>query len=85
MLLDYEDADDRYKLPWHCKCVAHLLNLLARKNAEKALETPAFKQVSDSALTKLQSLFNKQSRSDQHSEKVKELLGTLTKNYNFLS
>jgi hypothetical protein len=52
------------------------LNLLARKDAEKALETPALKLASDSALTKLQSLFNKQSRSDQQSEKVKELLGT---------
>ena len=37
-------------MPWHCKFVAHLLNLPGRKETEKTLETPAFKQVSDSKL-----------------------------------
>jgi hypothetical protein len=32
--LSFEEEDDRYRLPWHCKCSAHLLNLLARKDSE---------------------------------------------------
>ena len=73
--MSFDEEDDRYKLPSHCKCSAHLLNLLARKDSEMALKDKKFKEASDSALGKLQALFNKQSRSPLNSDKIKELLG----------
>jgi len=37
---DFENSDSLYKLPTHQKCSAHLRNLIATKDSEKALSDP---------------------------------------------
>ena len=75
--MSFDEEDDRYKLPTHCKFSAHLSNLLARKDSEMALKDKKFKDASDSVLGKLQTLFNKQIRSPLNSDKIKKLLGIM--------
>lgn len=75
--MSFDEEDDRYKLPTHCKFSAHLSNLLARKDSEMALKDKKFKEASDSSLEKLQALFNKQSQSPLNSDKIKELLSIM--------
>ena len=41
-LMSFDEEDDRYKLPTHCKFSAHLSNLLARKDSEMALKDKKF-------------------------------------------
>lgn len=77
ILHDKDVEEDRFELPPHSRCAAHLLNLLSRKDVDMALEDSTFKAQAQSSVKKLQSLFNKQSRSPLNSEKIKELLGKL--------
>jgi hypothetical protein len=60
-----------YSLPPHRKCACHLLNLIASVDCETALKRDAYSSLNRSTFAKLQTLFNKQSRSTLASEKTK--------------
>ena len=67
------DADERAVnlLPAHARCAAHTFNLIATKDAEKALEDSRFRTVSRRALGKAQALWNAQNRSTNHADVIK--------------
>jgi hypothetical protein len=64
-----------YKLPPHRKCSCHLLNLVASKDTEK-IEGQC-KQISTQTFAKLTALWNKQNRSVNVAELIRESLGML--------
>ena len=73
-LLDLAEAE--YSLPPHQRCACHTLNLVATKDIEDALtQSPQFKKISRSTIAKCQALWNKQQRSTQASDIIKEKLG----------
>lgn len=72
-----ETEKDDYHLPAHQRCACHSLHLLATKDAEAAVEDCSFKKISRAAFTKCQSLWNKQSRSTQASDTIKDKLGCI--------
>ncbi|KAL6417726.1 hypothetical protein ACFW04_014340 [Cataglyphis niger] len=61
-------------LPAHHKCVSHLLNLIAVKDSEKALENDIlYKKQYRAVFAKLMKLWNKQNQSTQVADKIKEI------------
>lgn len=73
-----EDLEQEiYKLPPHRKCANHLLNLVATTDAKVAQKTQGMSKHFRSTFTKLQALFNKQSRTCLVAEEVQKLFGRL--------
>ncbi|XDV31582.1 hypothetical protein PO909_002569 [Leuciscus waleckii] len=71
----YKTEED-YSLPLHQRCACHTLNLVATRDIEGALtQSEAFKKVSRSTIGKCQGLWNKQHRSTQASDIIKDKLG----------
>ena len=58
-------------LPAHMRCAAHTFNLIATKDAERALDDARFKTVSRRAMGKAQALWNAQNRSTNHADIIK--------------
>jgi hypothetical protein len=72
---EHASEDEPNSLPKHMRCAAHTLNLVATKDAEKALvDDSCFKTVWRKAMGKAQSLWNAQNRSTQAADKIKEHL-----------
>ena len=65
-----------YQLPPHQRCAAHTLNLISTTDAEKAEADPNYKRLSRSTFSKCSALWNKNSRSVQVAEMVKEKCGS---------
>ncbi|KAA0721319.1 hypothetical protein E1301_Tti021445 [Triplophysa tibetana] len=72
-----ETKKDDYHLAAHQRCACHSLHLVATKDAEAAVEDSSFKKISRAAFAKCQSLWNKQSRSTQASDNIKDRLGCM--------
>ena len=76
--ISVESLDDEqvmYNLPPHFKCSCHLLNLVATTDLSKIEGT--VKRVLTQVFGKLSGIWNKQNRSSQSAEKIREALGTL--------
>lgn len=70
------DTEEAYSLPPHQQCACHTLNLVATRDIESALTlSEAFKKISRSTTGKCQALWNKQQRSTQASDIIKDKLG----------
>lgn len=70
------DTEEGYSLPPHQRCACHTLNLVATRDIESALtQSEAFKKISRSTTGKCQALWNKQQRSTQASDIIKNKLG----------
>ncbi len=67
-----EDEEVLHHLPRHHRCAAHTINLVATKDSEEALKTPAFAKLSRSVFAKCQGLWNKQGRTTQFADLVHE-------------
>lgn len=77
-LIDTEDMI--IALPAHHRCVSHLLNLIAVKDSEKALENDVlYKKQYRAVFAKLTKLWNKQNQSTQVADKIKEICGVYLK------
>ena len=75
-ILNEADSKGHYSLPLHQRCACHTLNLVATRDVESALsQSEPFKKMSRSTLAKCQALWNKQHRSTQASDTIKEKLG----------
>ncbi|XP_069381208.1 E3 SUMO-protein ligase ZBED1-like [Paralichthys olivaceus] len=71
----HEEEED-YSLPPHQRCACHTLNLVATRDIEDALtQSEPFKKISRSTMGKCQALWNKQHRSTQASDIIKDKLG----------
>jgi hypothetical protein len=64
-----------HKLPPHTKCASHLLNLVAIKNARKT--DGVARRTSTQTFAKFTGVWNKQNRSYQAAEMIKNAIGTL--------
>ena len=53
------------------RCAAHTFNLIATKDAEKALQDTKFRSVSRRAMGKAQALWNSQNRSTNNADIIK--------------
>lgn len=74
------DTEDVITLPAHHKCVSHLLNLIAVKDSERALEDDLlYKKKYRAIFAKLTKLWNKQNQSTQVADKIKEICGVYLK------
>lgn len=72
----FNETENDYSLPPHQRCACHTLNLVATRDIESALtQSEAFKKVSRSTIGKCQGLWNKQHRSTQASDIIKNKLG----------
>ncbi|KAI2645943.1 hypothetical protein H4Q32_025296 [Labeo rohita] len=70
------ETEEDYSLPSHQRCACHTLNLVATRDIQSALaQSEAFKKVSRSTIGKCQALWNKQHRSTQASDIIKDKLG----------
>lgn len=72
------DTEDVITLPAHHICVSHLLNLIAVKDSEHALEDNIYKRKYRAIFAKLTKLWNKQNQSTQ-TDKIKEICGVYLK------
>lgn len=70
-----DDDEPVFRLPPHMKCSCHLLNLVATNDIGKM--DGKLKTVSVQTMSKLTSLWNKQNRSVNAAETIKDALGTL--------
>ena len=77
LVLTEEEENEQviYKLPPHRKCACHLLNLLATVNAGKI--DGLTKRTLTQTFAKLQGMWNKQNRSPNVAEEIKNELGCL--------
>ncbi|XP_018400179.1 PREDICTED: uncharacterized protein LOC108777723 [Cyphomyrmex costatus] len=66
-------------LPPHHRCVSHTLNLIAVKDADKALDDISYKKKYRVTFAKLSKLWNKQNQSTQVADKIKENCGVYLK------
>jgi len=67
-----EDSPEQlFHLPKRQQCAVHTLNLVATKDAEKALENKTFKALSRKVFAKCQALWNKQSRSTLAADEIR--------------
>lgn len=73
------DTEDAIILPAHHRCVSHLLNLIAVKDAEKALENVLYKKQYREVFAKLTKLWNKQNQSTQVADKINDICGVYLK------
>lgn len=74
------DTEDVIILPAHDRCVSHLLNLIAVKDSEKALENDIlYKKQYRAVFAKLTKLWNKQNQSTQVADRIKEICGVYLK------
>lgn len=70
------ETEDDYSLPPHQQCACHTLNLVATRHIEGALtQSESLKKISRSTIGKCQVLWNKQHRSTQTSDIIKDKLG----------
>lgn len=67
---------ETYSVPYHRRCVCHLLNLIASSDLGKISDRP-FIRIFKSVKSKMTSLWNKQKRSAKASDFISETLGTL--------
>lgn len=75
------DTEDVITLLAHHRCVSHLLNLIAVKDSEKALDDNIlYKRKYRAVFAKLTKLWNKQNQSTQVADKIKETCGIYFKN-----
>ena len=65
------------KLPFQSVCLAHCLNLVADKDASKALKINSFKVIYRKFFSLFQEICNKQSRSAQKADIIRKICGTL--------
>lgn len=71
---DAENTEDLIILPPHHRCASHTLNLIAVKDAEKALDNDIqYKKIYRMTFAKLTKLWNKQNQSTQVADKIKEI------------
>jgi hypothetical protein len=63
--------EQTFHLPKRQQCSVHTLNLVATKDAEKALDNKTFKAVSRKVFSKCQALWNKQSRSTLAADEIR--------------
>lgn len=73
------DTEDVITLPAHHRCVSHLLNLIAVKDSEKALEDMLYKRKYRAVFAKLTKLWSKQNQSTQVADKIKKICGIYLK------
>lgn len=74
------DMENVIILPSHHRCVSHSLNLVAVKDAEKAVDSDVlYKKIYRSTFAKLTKLWNKQNQSTQTADKIKEICGVYLK------
>lgn len=66
------DGEEEITPPAHHKCVSHLLNLIAVKDSEKALDNILYKRKYRAIFAKLIKLWSKQNQSTQTADKIKE-------------
>lgn len=78
-IMDEHEEQTIYKLPPHWKCSCHALNLVATTDASKfdGASAASLKRVSVQTFAKLTAIWNKQNRSTQAAEKIRDALGTL--------
>ncbi len=70
-MLEEAEQEGIHHLPPHHRCAAHTINLIATKDADKALKSSAtFARLSRSVFGKCQAMWNMQSRSSQFADKV---------------
>ncbi len=69
-----EEENSANILPVHMRCAAHILNLKATADANKALEDSVFKYACKRAMAKAQALWNAPSRSTQFADIIQEEL-----------
>ena len=62
-------------LPEHMRCCSHTLNLVATKDAEKALGNAAYKKLYRQAMAKSSALWNLTSRSTKAADTTSDILG----------
>ena len=70
------DELSRIRLPHHVKCSCHLLSLFATSDINKRSD-PIFKRLKKKVDVKIQSIWNKQARSSQSSDFIRDKLGVL--------
>ncbi|XP_029348038.1 uncharacterized protein LOC115034755 [Acyrthosiphon pisum] len=76
------EYDHCYVLPKHHRCAAHTLNLVAIKDSESALNNYTYKKQSRATFAKLNGIFNKQNRSTQFVDTIKNTIGVYFKTPN---
>jgi hypothetical protein len=69
-----EEENSANILPVHMRCAAHILNLKATADANKALEDSVFKYACRKAMAKAHALWNAPSRSTQFADIIQEEL-----------
>lgn len=76
IFLNCEEICHEISLPPHRRCSAHLLNLVATKDVDRATENDTnYKKMSRSAFAKCQSLWNKSRQSSKAADTIRQHLG----------
>ncbi|XP_076860592.1 uncharacterized protein LOC143513741 [Brachyhypopomus gauderio] len=70
-LLDEDDGFE-FQLPKHQRCACHILNLIATRDASKAVSNDTYKKLYYSTFSKCNALWNKSSRSAKAAETVED-------------
>ena len=70
-----DESEQLISLPFHMRCSAHTLNLVATTDCEKAFASSNLKRIYRSSFSKASAIFNKQQRSTQAADLILEKFG----------